>query len=32
MNGCKLVAIGEIKNEEKGKNIAHGEHLLSEIE
>ena len=29
MNGRKLVAIGEIKNEEKGKDIAHGEHLLS---
>lgn len=24
MNGCKLVAIGEIKNEKKGKDIAHG--------
>ena len=23
MDRCKLVAIGEIKNEEKGKNIAH---------
>ena len=24
MNGCKLVAVGEIKNENKGKDIAHG--------
>jgi hypothetical protein len=32
VNGRKLVAIGEIKNKEKGKDIAHEGHLLSEIE
>ena len=30
MNGCKLSAVGEEQHKEKGKDIAHGEHLLSE--
>ena len=30
MNGCKLSAVGEEQHKEKGKDKAHGEHLLSE--
>ena len=30
MDGRKLSAVGEEQHKEKGKDIAHGEHLLSE--
>jgi len=32
MNGRKLIAVGEEQHKEKSENIAHGRHLLSEIE
>ena len=30
MDGRKLSAVDEVEHENKGKDIAHGEHLLSE--